>query len=72
MAFPTFAVITAVPAFTPLTTPLLLTVATFVLPDLNVTAASLSFVVALRVVVFTVYKYSSLFSTLNIKFRIYF
>ena len=45
MAFPTFAVITAVPAFTPLTTPLLLTVATFVLPDLNVTAASLSFVV---------------------------
>ena len=62
MAFPTFAVITAVPAFTPLTTPLLLTVATFVLPDLNVTVASLSFVVALRAFVFPVYTVAALSS----------
>ena len=68
MVFPTFAVITAVPAFTPLTTPLLLTVATFVLPDLNVTAASLSFVVALRVVVFPVYTAAAVLSSVTVTF----
>ena len=47
--------IVAVPAFTPFTTPVLLTVATFVLLLVNVAFASLSLLVAFRVTVFPVY-----------------
>ena len=48
--------IVAVPAFTPFTTPVLLTVATFVLLLVNVAFASLSLLVAFRFTVFPVYK----------------
>ena len=55
VAFPQLAVIVAVPAFTPVTTPVLLTVATAVLSDTNVTAVSLSFAVVFSATVLPVY-----------------
>ena len=54
VAFPQFAVITAVPAFTPFTTPVLDTVATALLLVVYVTVLAVSFEVAFRVTVFPV------------------